>query len=161
MKIAVINETSAGDKNPAILAALEDGGHEIINAGMKEKGAQPELSYIHTGLLAAILLNLKRVDFVVGGCGTGQGFLNSRWVLFIPHIAANQVFGIFLCRTFFETLPESLFEAARLDGASEFQVYRRIGLPLSLPIIAALAIMTFVAAYNDYIWPLVTVSDSI
>jgi len=77
MKIAVINETSAGDKNPAILAALEGSGHEIINAGMKEKGAQPELSYIHTGLLAAILLNLKRVDFVVGGCGTGQGFLNS------------------------------------------------------------------------------------
>ena len=77
MRIAVINETSAGDKNKDILAALEGRGHEVINAGMKDRGTQPELTYIHTGLLAALLLNLKRVDLVVGGCGTGQGFLNS------------------------------------------------------------------------------------
>jgi ribose 5-phosphate isomerase RpiB len=77
MKIAVINETSAANRNADILAALEGRGHEIINVGMTEKGAQPELSYIHTGLMTAILLNLNRVDFVVGGCGTGQGFLNS------------------------------------------------------------------------------------
>ncbi len=77
MKIAVINETSAADRNADILAALEGRGHTIINAGMTQNFAKPELTYIHTGLLAAILLNLKRVDFVVGGCGTGQGFLNS------------------------------------------------------------------------------------
>lgn len=77
MRIAVINETSAADRNADILAALYGRGHEIINAGMKKNGEPPELSYIHTGLLAALLLNLKRVDFVVGGCGTGQGFLNS------------------------------------------------------------------------------------
>ena len=77
MKIAVINETSAADKNKDILAVLEGRGHTIINAGMTKNGAKPELTYIHTGLLAAILLNLKRVDLVVGGCGTGQGFLNS------------------------------------------------------------------------------------
>jgi ribose 5-phosphate isomerase B len=77
MKIAVINETSAADRNADILAALEGRGHEIINAGMTKNGATPELQYIHTGLLAAILLNLGRVDLVVGGCGTGQGFLNA------------------------------------------------------------------------------------
>ena len=77
MKIAVINETSAADRNNDIMAALEGRGHTIVNAGMTKTGAQPELTYIHTGLLAAILLNLKRVDLVVGGCGTGQGFLNS------------------------------------------------------------------------------------
>jgi|SRR5690606_8210076 ribose 5-phosphate isomerase RpiB len=77
MRIAVINETSAADRNAAILAALEGRGHTIINAGMTQNGAQPELTYIHTGLIAAILLNLRRVDFVVGGCGTGQGFLNA------------------------------------------------------------------------------------
>lgn len=77
MKIAVINETSAADKNADILAALEGREHEVINAGMTQRGAKPEITYIHTGLIAAILLNLKRVDFVVGGCGTGQGFLNS------------------------------------------------------------------------------------
>jgi len=59
------------------MAALDERGHTIINAGMTACGAIPELSYIHTGLLSAILLNLQRVDFVVGGCGTGQGYLNS------------------------------------------------------------------------------------
>ena len=77
MRIAVINETSAADKNKDILSALEGRGHEVINAGMSERGAQPELMYIQTGLISAILLHLKRVDFVVGGCGTGQGYLNS------------------------------------------------------------------------------------
>jgi ribose 5-phosphate isomerase RpiB len=77
MKIAVINETSAADKNADILAALDGRGHTVINAGMRERGATPELSYIHTGFLTALLLNLNRVDFVVGGCGTGQGYLNS------------------------------------------------------------------------------------
>jgi ribose 5-phosphate isomerase RpiB len=77
MKIAVINETSAADRNADILAALGGRGLTIINAGMTKNFAKPELTYIHTGLLSAILLNLKRVDFVVGGCGTGQGFLTS------------------------------------------------------------------------------------
>ncbi|MCP4537149.1 MAG: ribose-5-phosphate isomerase [Chloroflexi bacterium] len=77
MRIAVINETSAADKNADILDALEGRGHTIINAGMTKTGAKPELTYIHTGLISAILLHLDRVDFVVGGCGTGQGFLNS------------------------------------------------------------------------------------
>jgi ribose 5-phosphate isomerase RpiB len=77
MRIAVVNETSAADRNADILRALDGRGFEVINAGMTKNGALPELSYIHTGFLTALLLNLKRVDFVVGGCGTGQGFLNS------------------------------------------------------------------------------------
>ncbi len=77
MKISVVNETSAGDKNKDIITALDGFDHEIYNAGMKETGGDPELTYIDTGFLAALLLNTKRVDFVIGGCGTGQGFLNS------------------------------------------------------------------------------------
>jgi len=77
MKIAIINETSAGDKNKDIMATLDGFGHEIFNVGMKKTGGDPELTYIDTGFLGALLLNTKRVDFVIGGCGTGQGFLNS------------------------------------------------------------------------------------
>jgi len=77
MKIAVINETSSADRNADILVALEGRGHDIFNIGMKKNGEEPELSYIETGLMTAILLNLNRVDFVVGGCGTGQGYLES------------------------------------------------------------------------------------
>jgi len=77
MRIAVINETSAADKNADIIAALEPHGHEIINAGMRKSGEAPELTYMQTGIMSALLLNAGRVDMVVGGCGTGQGYLNS------------------------------------------------------------------------------------
>jgi ribose 5-phosphate isomerase RpiB len=89
MKIAVINETSAADKNKDIIAALEGRGHEIINAGMTQSGANPELTYIHTGFMAALLLNAKRVDMVVGGCGTGQGFLNA--VMQYPNVVCGHI----------------------------------------------------------------------
>ncbi|PKM38922.1 MAG: ribose-5-phosphate isomerase [Firmicutes bacterium HGW-Firmicutes-9] len=78
MRIAVLNEVSARSKNADILAALaEHAEHELINAGMSAEGDEPELTYIQTGLMAAILLGTKACDLVVGGCGTGQGFLNS------------------------------------------------------------------------------------
>ncbi len=77
MKIAVINEISAADKNADILKALEGRGHEILNIGNTSTGETPGLLYIHTGLMAALMLNIKAVDYVVGGCGTGLGFLNS------------------------------------------------------------------------------------
>lgn len=77
MKIAVISEVSAVSRNKDIIQALQKRDHTIVNIGMKEGESMPELSYIHTGFLAGLLLETKRVDFVVGGCGTGQGFLNS------------------------------------------------------------------------------------
>jgi len=74
MKIAVVLETISCERSKDIIGALEGRGHEIINAGMASKDEKPELSYIHSGLLAAILLNTGRADLVIGGCGTGQGF---------------------------------------------------------------------------------------
>lgn len=89
MRIVVLNETSAADRNADILSALEGRGHSIINAGMQQSGTQPELTYIHTGLLAALFLNLGAADLVVGGCGTGQGFLNS--VMQYPHVICGHI----------------------------------------------------------------------
>lgn len=77
MRIAVVNETSACESNNDILTNLARYDHEIINAGMKNNGTDPELSYIDTGFMGALLLNSGRADFIVGGCGTGQGFLIS------------------------------------------------------------------------------------
>ncbi len=77
MKVAVINEVSARNKNPEIIAALQKAGSEVFNAGMTPEECAVELTYIHTGLMAAVLLNLGAVDMVVGGCGTGEGFLIS------------------------------------------------------------------------------------
>lgn len=75
MKVAVVSEVSTANRNAALIAALEGRGLDLMNVGMKEAGPdQPELTYIHTGLLSAVLLNTRRADFVVAGCGTGQGY---------------------------------------------------------------------------------------
>ena len=78
MRIAVLNEVSARAKNADILLALaEHAEHAVYNVGMRADIDAPELTYIHTGLMAAMLINCGACDLVVGGCGTGQGFLNS------------------------------------------------------------------------------------
>ncbi len=74
MKIAVINEFSAKARNADILAALEGVSAQVFNVGMSNKEDEPTLTYIQTGFMAAALINSKAVDFVIGGCGTGQGF---------------------------------------------------------------------------------------
>ena len=77
MRVAVVNETSAVDKHPFIMTALDGRGLDVVNAGMAERGEEPELQYNHTGLISALLLAAGRVDMVIGGCGTGQGFMNA------------------------------------------------------------------------------------
>lgn len=77
MRIAVVSEVSARHRNGDIIAALEGFGHEIINIGMTEGEYKTELNYIHTGFITGVLLNSESIDMVIGGCGTGQGFLNS------------------------------------------------------------------------------------
>jgi len=89
MKIAVINEISAADKNADILKALAGRGHEILNLGNTSGSSTPSLLYIHTGLMSALLLDLKLVDFVIGGCGTGQGYLNA--VMQYPGVVCGHI----------------------------------------------------------------------
>ncbi|MGO9307940.1 MAG: RpiB/LacA/LacB family sugar-phosphate isomerase [Spirochaetia bacterium] len=89
MRIAVVTEVSTKDKNAAVLSALESRGHEVFNLGMKGVAGEPELTYIQTGFLGAVLLGGGSVDMVVGGCGTGQGFLNS--VLQYPGVCCGLI----------------------------------------------------------------------
>jgi multiple sugar transport system permease protein len=73
-----------------------------------------------------------------------------------------QVFGIFLMRQFLQSIPDEILESARVDGASEFMILRKIVFPIAAPGMAALAIFVFLGAWNDFLWPLiVTNSDSI
>jgi multiple sugar transport system permease protein len=85
--------------------------------------------------------------------------LNNYTILILPIIIGGSVFGIFLLRTFFEGIPEDVFEAARIDGAKEFTVYLKICLPLSLPIMGTLAIMQINGVWNDYLWPMITIKS--
>jgi ABC-type glycerol-3-phosphate transport system permease component len=87
------------------------------------------------------------------------GLYNTPWALILPWTAGGQIFGILLCRSFFATIPQDLFDAAKVDGASEIEQYWRIAMPLSWPILVTLSIMHMVGSYNDFIWPLLTISD--
>ena len=81
MRIALINEVSQASKNSIIFNELEkiclEKGFELVNIGMKSMEELPEITYIHTGLMAGLLINSKAVDFIVTGCGTGQGAMIS------------------------------------------------------------------------------------
>ncbi len=70
-----------------------------------------------------------------------------------------QVFGIFLMRQFLQSIPDEVLESARVDGASEFTILRRIVFPLAAPGMATLAIFTFLGAWNDFLWPLIVINQ--
>src|SRR5512134_1998175 len=85
------------------------------------------------------------------------GLVNTYAGVLIPSIAS--VFGIFLVRQYAQGIPQSLLDAARVDGASEARIFLQIVLPLIRPILVTLAIFTFLGTWNDFLWPLVVLTD--
>ena len=92
-------------------------------------------------------------------------FLIMKWLhlvngyggVIVPAMAT--VFGIFLVRQYARSIPDELLEAARIDGAGEWRIFATIVLPLLKPIVVTLAIFTFLASWNDFMWPLIVLSD--
>lgn len=87
----------------------------------------------------------------------GYGLLNSYWAVILPGAAG--AFAVFMMRQFFLTLPSELAEAARIDGASEFRIFLQIYFPLAKPALATLALFTFQAGWNAFLWPLIVLND--
>jgi multiple sugar transport system permease protein len=85
------------------------------------------------------------------------GWLNNYLGVITPALAG--VFGVFFMRQFFASLPRELEEAAQIDGASQFQTFFYIALPLAKPALATLGIITFLGAWNDFLWPLLILRD--
>jgi ABC-type glycerol-3-phosphate transport system permease component len=86
------------------------------------------------------------------------GWLDSYAGLIVPSLVSP--FGIFLMRQFIRDLPDELIDAARIDGSSEFGIYARIILPLIKPAIATLAIISFLASWDSFLWPLVIITST-
>lgn len=86
------------------------------------------------------------------------GLINTYWGVIVPGMAS--IFGIFLIRQYLLAIPDSLLDAARMDGAGEFRIYWSLVLPLCRPILVTLAIFTFMGAWNDFMWPLIVLTDS-
>lgn len=87
----------------------------------------------------------------------GFGLLNTYWAIILPGAAG--AFAIFMMRQFFLKMPDELMESARIDGLSEFGIYRKIFLPLSKPALTTLALVTFQSGWNSFMWPLIVLSN--
>jgi multiple sugar transport system permease protein len=85
------------------------------------------------------------------------GLINTYWAVILPTSAS--IFGIFLIRQYALSIPDALLDAARVDGAGEWRIYRAIVLPLLRPILVTLAVFTFMVTWNDFMWPLVALID--
>jgi multiple sugar transport system permease protein len=98
---------------------------------------------------------LPNAGFSDGILILSQGWLDSYKVQVIPFIA--NAFSIYLFYSYFQSIPKTLDEAARVDGAGWFRIYRSVVMPLAGPAIATVAILTFLPAWNSYLWPLMVV----
>ena len=90
---------------------------------------------------------------------SGMGLLNTRLALILPLIGLNIPFGIVRMRSFFEQMPRDLIEAASIDGAGHLRTFRSIQLPLALPAISSLGILTFLATWNQFLLAVVLEND--
>jgi len=106
--------------------------------------------------LLYLMVNLPVLSFS-GGLHITKGLFNNYQVQILPFIAS--AVSIFLFMQYFKTLPKELDEAARVDGASWFMIYRKIAMPLAGPAIGTVSILTFLPMWNSYIWPVMTVQD--
>jgi multiple sugar transport system permease protein len=109
------------------------------------------------GMLSTTLLPFSSVIIPLYLIMRALGLLDSLWAVIVPFALTGQ--SIFLARQFIVGLPSELIDAARVDGASELQIYRRIMFPLLGPAIATLGIMAFLVSWNQFLWPLVVLSS--
>jgi multiple sugar transport system permease protein len=87
------------------------------------------------------------------------GLYNTYWGIILIHVAFQLGFCTFVLRNFMRTVPGEIMEAARIDGASEFSIYWRIMMPLTVPAIAAVATLEFTWIFNDYLWAIILVQN--
>jgi multiple sugar transport system permease protein len=86
-----------------------------------------------------------------------MGLVNSYAGVLIPGLAG--IFGIFLVRQYARSIPDELLEAARIDGAGEFRIFFTVALPLLKPVLVTLAVFAFLGSWNDFMWPLIVLTD--
>ena len=107
-------------------------------------------------IVATLMVPLSVILVPLYAVVNATGLLDTRWGVILPTVATPT--GVFLLRQYMLTIPDELLEAARMDHASEWQIYWRIVLPLTAPALAVLAIFSVVWRWNDFLWPLIVLS---
>jgi len=118
------------------------------------KGKNAAMLMVIGTLMIPITIILVPVYLVV----TELGLVNSLWAVILPGAATPT--GVFLLRQYMLTLPRDLIEAARMDKASEWQIYWRIVMPLTLPALAVLTIFSIMWRWNEFLWPLAVLTKT-
>lgn len=108
-------------------------------------------------LLALLIIPMETVLIPQFTIVNSLGLVNTRLAVILPGIAS--AFNIYLFRNFFIAIPEELIESAKLDGASIVKIFFSIMLPMSKPAIATVGVLSFISSWNDYIWPLMVLTD--
>lgn len=109
-------------------------------------------------LLALLIIPVETVLIPQFTIINSLGLVNNRLAVIIPGLAS--VFNIYLFRNFFIAIPEEILESAKMDGASIVRIFFRIMLPMSKPAVATVGVLSFISSWNDYIWPLMVLTDS-
>ena len=109
--------------------------------------------------LATLMLPVQVIMVSLFRLITDLGIYGSYWAVILP--TAASAFGVFLARQFIIGIPRDLIEAARIDGAGHFRVFRSIVLPLSKPLVAVLFFMSLLQTWNDFAWPLIALRENV
>jgi alpha-1,4-digalacturonate transport system permease protein len=109
------------------------------------------------GFISTLMIPLEVIMIPIFKVLSFLGMFNTLWALIIPPAATPT--GVFMLRQYLLTVPNELLEAARMDGASEWRIYSRIILPICKPILAVLSIFSFMWRWDDFLWPLIGISD--
>ena len=117
----------------------------------------PGRERIFRGLLGALVIPGQVAMIPLFALVKELGLVSTYGGVIVPAMAS--IFGIFLVRQYALSIPEDLLEAARMDGASEWRIFRSIVVPLLKPILITLGILTFLGTWNDFMWPLIVLSD--
>lgn len=122
-------------------------------AKLRFRGRDRLFRALSTGLVLPVQVAMLPLFLLL----KNMGLINTYWGVIIPGLAS--IFGIFLVRQYALAIPDEMLDAARVDGASEFRIFRSIVVPGIMPILATLSIWTFLATWNDFMWPLIVLSD--
>ncbi|MFB4421097.1 carbohydrate ABC transporter permease [Streptomyces sp. QL37] len=189
MVVGSLRRTTAGDLSAAVPTGLTGGnytavnsaislGRSLLNSGIMTIGvlictlvfgvlagyALAQLRFPGKGAVFAVLLLVQMIPFqlltlplyvlVVRDYGLGDNYLG----MILP-FAINST-AVFLFRQFFSQMPRSLFEAARIDGASELRILWRVALPMARPAVLTALLLTFIGPWNEFLWPFLVTKDA-
>jgi multiple sugar transport system permease protein len=122
-------------------------------AKLRFRGRERVFRVLLTGLVIPVQVSMLPLFLLM----RELGLINTYWGVIIPSLSS--IFGIFLIRQYTVSVPDDLIDAARIDGAGEFRIYWSVIVPVIRPILATLAIWTFLSTWNDFMWPLIVLSD--